>query len=189
MRSESCRMDRLHFSSAQEWHAWLQDNHATSPGAWLTFFYAGTGKRGFTNREALEEALCFGWIDSLMRRIDEERYRQRYTPRTEGSAWSKANLARAKDLMEQGRMTEAGIARMPKGDGGGEKSATPSEILAPELRAMLEKEQESEKRFQAMPAWRRRMYVSWVMSAKKEETRARRMREMVTSLKEGGSPA
>jgi uncharacterized protein YdeI (YjbR/CyaY-like superfamily) len=102
----------LHFTTADEWRAWLQANHATEKDVWLTFYKKHSATSSITFEEATDEALSFGWIDSSMKRIDDEKYVLRYTPRRKGSNWSERNKKRVAELIEQGRMTEAGLAKI-----------------------------------------------------------------------------
>ena len=102
----------LQFSSRAEWHHWLEENHEQTAGVWLVFLKKGTGNRTLSHEEALEEALCFGWIDSLVRRIDEERFAFKFTSRRQGSKWSEVNKRAARKLIEEGRMTDAGTAKL-----------------------------------------------------------------------------
>jgi uncharacterized protein YdeI (YjbR/CyaY-like superfamily) len=101
----------LHFTSAHEWRDWLLANHAVETEVWLTFYKKHVSRPGITFEEATDEALSFGWIDSSMRRIDDEKYVLRYTPRRKGSNWSE-HKKRVAELIEQGRMTEAGLAKI-----------------------------------------------------------------------------
>ncbi|MGH2554467.1 MAG: YdeI/OmpD-associated family protein [Actinomycetota bacterium] len=102
----------LHFTTADEWRAWLQANHATEKDVWLTFYKKHSATPSITFEEATDEALSFGWIDSSMKRIDDEKYVLRYTPRRKGSNWSERNKKRVAELIEQGGMTEAGLAKI-----------------------------------------------------------------------------
>jgi uncharacterized protein YdeI (YjbR/CyaY-like superfamily) len=99
----------LDFRSAAEWRKWLQRNHAKSQGEWV-YMYKRAAKSGLRYQEALNEALCFGWIDGQIKTVDKDRFKQRWTPRRPGSIWSRVNKARVKRLTAEGRMTEAGIA-------------------------------------------------------------------------------
>lgn len=100
----------LHFTSGDDWRAWLQAHHGVEKEAWVTIYKRHATTPSVTLEEATEEALCFGWIDSSMKPIDDEKYALRYTPRRKGSNWSESNKKRAARLIEQGRMTEAGLA-------------------------------------------------------------------------------
>jgi uncharacterized protein YdeI (YjbR/CyaY-like superfamily) len=102
----------LHFTTAKEWRTWLEANHADRDEVWLMIYKKHTATPSVTLQQAVEEALCFGWIDSSMRPIDKDRYALRYTPRRRGSNWSEQNKRWATWLIEQGRMTEAGLAKI-----------------------------------------------------------------------------
>ena len=102
----------LHFATAETWRAWLEENHATRDDAWLLISKKHAGTPSVTVDQAVEEALCFGWIDSSMQPIDDERYTLRFTPRRKTSNWSERNKDRAARLIEEGRMTEAGLAKI-----------------------------------------------------------------------------
>jgi uncharacterized protein YdeI (YjbR/CyaY-like superfamily) len=110
----------LHVAASEEWRFWLQANHAVEKEVWLTIYKKNTATRGVTLEEATEEALCFGWIDSSMKPIDDEKYVLRYTPRRKGSNWSERNKKRVAELIEQGRMTEAGLAKIDEAKQNGE---------------------------------------------------------------------
>lgn len=114
----------LRMTTAKEWRAWLQANHAVEKEVWLIFYKKHTGISGVTFEEATEEALSFGWVDSIMKRIDEEKYALRYTPRRKGSIWSEGNKRRVANLIEQGRMTEAGLAKIDEAKQSGEWDKT-----------------------------------------------------------------
>jgi uncharacterized protein YdeI (YjbR/CyaY-like superfamily) len=102
----------LHFTTAGEWRAWLERHHATESDAWLMIYKKHSETSSVTVDQAVEEALCFGWIDSSMQPVDEERYALRFTPRRKGSNWSERNKDRVARLIEEGRMTEVGFARI-----------------------------------------------------------------------------
>ena len=104
--------DPLDCANARVWRRWLESHHDTDDGAWLLISKKGATRPGVGLTEATEEALCFGWIDSAMRPIDDERYALRYTPRRARSNWSEVNKARVERLIREGRMTEAGLARV-----------------------------------------------------------------------------
>jgi uncharacterized protein YdeI (YjbR/CyaY-like superfamily) len=110
----------LRMTTAEEWRAWLRANHAVEKEAWLIFYKKHTGISGVTFEEATEEALSFGWVDSIMKRIDDEKYALRYTPRRKGSAWSEGNKKLVARLIEQRRMTEAGLAKINEAKQSGE---------------------------------------------------------------------
>ena len=103
----------LELDAPDDFRQWLQDNYQAAPEVWLAFYKKSTGKQTLTIVQAVEEALCFGWIQSRLKPLDAERFAVRFSPRREGSQWSLPNLKRARKLIEQGRMTEAGMAFLP----------------------------------------------------------------------------
>ena len=104
----------LELDNPDDFRQWLQENHQTADEVWLAFFKKDSGKQTLTIVQAVEEALCFGWIQSRLKPLDSERFAVRFSPRREGSAWSLPNLKRAHKLIEQDRMTEAGMASLPQ---------------------------------------------------------------------------
>lgn len=189
----SAQLEQREFGSRGEWRAWLEANHDTAPGLWLVFFKKHTGRQGLTYDEAVEEAICFGWIDGTVKRLDDERYMQKLTPRSgRGTTWSESNLRRARRMIDAGLMTEAGRRRLgdalERFEATGEVHRPPradaSELPAP-LRAMLEGDAAARAAFEALPPSHRRQHLGWVMEAKKAETRTRRMAEVVRVLASG----
>jgi len=103
----------LELDNLQDFRQWMEDNHQAAEEIWLAFHKKDSGKQTLTIIQAVEEALCFGWIQSRLKPLDAERFAVRFSPRREGSAWSLPNLKRARKLIAQGRMTEAGMAALP----------------------------------------------------------------------------
>jgi len=173
------RLKERRFSSRDDWHRWLEENHEQKEGIWLIFFKKVTGRSTLSREEALEEALCFGWIDSVVRRIDEESYAFKFTPRRPGSKWSEANKRAAKRLIDEGRMTLAGRAKL--GCALDVETAHRPEPQADEvpdfMRIALERDEEAWRYFSDLPPSYQRDYTRWVSSAKRAETRERRLEE------------
>jgi len=174
------------FSSAASFRAWLEKNHTRKSELHVHCAKAGS-RRGLTYKQALDEALCFGWIDGVRRSIDEQGFSVRFTPRKPRSYWSKVNLAHAARLEAEGRMHAAGLAALR---GRVEREARYSFEAGPrELDAALLKRFRAEKRawadFQARPPWYRRTSSFWVMSAKRPETRAKRFELLLECSREG----
>ena len=173
----------LFFTGPEEFRAWLEENHATADELWMGLRGRHVPDRGLTWAAAVPEALCFGWIDSLSQRMDEDARRQRWTPRRPGSTWSKVNVAHVERLLAEGRMHPAGIAafeaRREDRTGtysfeGGRDDQLPPE-LAPALAA---NPVAAEFWAGATPSYRRTV-VHWVTSAKRDATREKRLRELV----------
>jgi uncharacterized protein YdeI (YjbR/CyaY-like superfamily) len=177
------------FKSATECRRWLVQNHDKATEIWFGFYKKNSGKRGITYHEALDEALCFGWIDGLKKSVDEASYAFRFTPRKPKSIWSLVNTKRAGELRKLGRMKPSGLkafaARNP------EKSGIYSfENSARKLSASCEKEfkahEEAWEFFQAQPPGYQRTASFWVMSAKKEETRLSRLARLINASEKNG---
>jgi len=174
-------MKVMFFKSAPDFRAWLQANHATVAELWVGFYKKDSGRGGITYAEALDEALCFGWIDGIRKRVDDVSFTNRFTPRRLKSIWSLINTRRVEQLRALGRMAGAGLkafaVRDPKRTGlySFEKN-TP-------LDAAAEKRFKSNKRawafFQAQPPGYQRLMIHRVMSGKRPETRLRRLEELI----------
>jgi len=177
------------FRTAAEWRAWLAEHHETATEIWLIYYKKGSSKKSLTYLEALEEALCYGWIDSTVGRLDAERYKQRYTPRNPDSVWSASNKERIEKLIAEGRMTEAGLAkiRAAKRNGSWTKldKVDRNGETPPELVAALGKNPKAMDEFGKLPPSQRKMWSWWIVSAKRPETRARRLAAAVVWIEAG----
>jgi uncharacterized protein YdeI (YjbR/CyaY-like superfamily) len=183
------------FRTRQTWRAWLLRNHARSAGLWLAYYKKSSGKTSVTYEEALQEALCFGWIDSTVRRVDEERYAQKYTPRNDRSVWSASNKARIGELTARGLLAPSGLAKVEaaKRNGSWERLEGVDRIghgAEPprDLLGALDREPGARAAFDRCPPSHRKLWAYWVLSAKKPETRARRVAETVKRLLAGRRP-
>jgi uncharacterized protein YdeI (YjbR/CyaY-like superfamily) len=182
-------MGATYFASLDEFRAWLEANHATERELLVGFYRKGTGKPSMTWPEAVDQALCFGWIDSVRRRVDDERYTNRFTPRRPGSTWSAVNIKRAEELIELGLMQPAGLAAFEarredrsrtyayEQDGGPALSAEQTVVFQANPAAW--------EFFQAQAPSYRRTVSWWVISAKREETRRRRLATLIAESAEG----
>jgi uncharacterized protein YdeI (YjbR/CyaY-like superfamily) len=177
------------FATPEEFRAWLQAHHADVSELLVGFYKKGSGRPSITWQESVDEALCFGWIDGVRRSIDDESYSIRFTPRTNRSIWSAVNIMRAAELLEEGRMTPAGHAAFAK------RTDEGSAVYSHEQRrqARLEPEQEARFRaharawewFQSRPPSYRRSALHWVTSAKRPETRERRLATLIEDSEAG----
>lgn len=174
------------FADRQAWRAWLAENHATAKEMWLIFFKKHTGKPGLAYEEAVEEALCFGWIDGILKRIDHEKHTIRFSPRRKNSVWSQRNKTRVRKMIEEGRMTEVGLAKVAeaKTNGQWDKAAQREDAtrVPAELEAALAKDKRARQNFEKLAPSYRKQFIYWVASAKREETRHRRVAEAVALL-------
>ncbi|MBN1814749.1 MAG: YdeI/OmpD-associated family protein [Anaerolineae bacterium] len=172
----------LSFATREEWRAWLQTHHATEREAWLVHYKKGATPRAVTYKEAVEEALCFGWIDGLLNRIDDERYALRYSPRRRRSVWSESNKRRVEKLMAEGRMTAAGLEKLALAKDSGEWDAATAREDVSAIPADLAEELErnaARSAFDAWPASRKKQYLFWLNRARKPETRQKRIQAIV----------
>jgi len=170
------------FKDAAGFRKWLDEHHGSRAELWVGFYKKTSMKEGISYKEAVDEALCFGWIDGVKKRVDEDGYTHRFTPRTAKSYWSAVNTARAKELLAAGRMHPFGRAVFEKRDTS--RTARYSfERAAPSFTSQQVKEFEANPRawafFSAQPPSYRRLMTFWVVSAKREETRARRLAALI----------
>jgi uncharacterized protein YdeI (YjbR/CyaY-like superfamily) len=175
--------DALFFPSGEDWRAWLTLNHKGKRCVWLIFFKKSSGKNGLTLAEAVEEAICFGWIDGQLRRVDEERFMVRFSPRKDGSVWSQINKVRAEKLIANGRMTDYGLAKITKAkESGFWDSAYTNKIrdeIPTDLHKALRVDKNAFDNFQKFANTYRNMYIGWVNAAKTTETRKCRIDKVV----------
>jgi uncharacterized protein YdeI (YjbR/CyaY-like superfamily) len=181
-------MNSQYFTSPIKFHQWLKKHHATSTELLVGFYKKSSGRPSITYQEALDEALCFGWIDGIRKTVDEERYTIRFTPRKPTSNWSNVNIKRAKELMAEERMTSAGLAAFEARKA--EKSAVYTyenrpQKLAPEYEKKFRANKPAWEYFQSQAPYYQRTACGWVMTAKKEETRLRRLATLLEDSAHG----
>jgi uncharacterized protein YdeI (YjbR/CyaY-like superfamily) len=181
-------MEARFFASPEEWRAWLEEHHDTEAEVLVGYWKRGTGRPSLTWPESVDEALCFGWIDGVRRRIDDERYCIRFTPRRPRSRWSDVNVARVAELEREGRMRPAGraafAARTEEGTYSYERQQREA-ALDDARERRLRADAAAWAYFSAQPPGYRRAVVHWVMSAKREETRDRRLAQLVECSAQG----
>lgn len=180
------------FTSREAWERWLDRNHGTSRGLWLKFAKKGSGIETVTFPDALEVALCYGWIDGQRQRLDENYFLQRFTPRQARSRWSKINRGRATALIEEGRMQPAGLAEIERAKADGRWEAaydSPGTVEPPpDLLEALEASPKAKALFAELDSRNRYAILYRIHDAKRPETRARRVETFVTMLSEGRTP-
>ena len=178
----------IHCETRKDWRNWLQENHADGSEVWLHFYKKHTGKPSISYRESVEEALCFGWIDGLKRRVDEERYAQRFTPRKPKTKWSPLNISLAEKMIAAGKMAESGLAafrsRIEYKEDFLEKRKQSEPPLPDELRNALAASPAAMKHLLEMAPGYRKQYADWVASAKRPETRQKRAEEAIRLLEQ-----
>jgi uncharacterized protein YdeI (YjbR/CyaY-like superfamily) len=174
----------LDVRSRHEWRNWLQEHHDSEPEIWLIFHKHHTAETSVSYEGAVEEALCFGWIDSIVRRLDDDRYARKFTPRKPNSRWSTINRQRYAGLKARGLLAAPGLEREPTGRSG--DAPRPSSSAIP---SYIEKQLKANPRaweyFERLSPSYRRLYVGWIDSAKREETKERRLREAISLLAAG----
>lgn len=182
---------RLTFANREGWRAWLAEHHATAQEAWLVHYKKNVAKESVSYEEAVEEALCFGWIDGLLRSIDAESYALRYSPRKHKSVWSESNKRRVDKLIREARMTPAGLAKVAEAKANGEWDAAAAREDTSTLPADLATELErngARAAFDAWPASRKKQALYWLSTARRPETRQRRIQGIVDMVRGGPSP-
>ena len=180
--------ERLHAETVDEWHDWLVAHHARQDGVWLISWKARTGKPAIPYEQAIEEALCFGWIDSTYRSLDGEHGMLWYSPRRKGSVWARTNKARVAKLEAEGRMTPSGRAAVEaaKADGSWTILEPVEDLIVPDdLAAALDGRPGAREHWESFPPTAKRSFLFWIVTAKRAETRARRVTESADLIEQG----
>ncbi len=180
-------MRTLLVQTHERWRDWLTEHHASESEVWLLLHKRHTGVASIAYKDARDEALCFGWVDSLIKRLDDRRYALKFTPRRADSRWSAVNRRRYAELEASGRLKPAGIERPPTGRGYGPRPPRlpmPSELPA-YIRTELRNHPRALRHFEALPLSQRRRYFAWIEAAKREDTKRRRLKEAIRLLAAG----
>jgi len=176
------------FRTPEDFRIWLEKNHTTATELWVGFYKRNSGKRSITWPESVDQALCFGWIDGVRKRVDEISYQIRFTPRRRGSIWSATNIKRAKELVEQNRMRPTGLrafaARIENKSGIYSYEQRTTELEESHA-THLKKNKAAWNFFQIQPPSYRKMISWWIVSAKKEETRMARLAKLISESAKG----
>ena len=180
-------MKTLVAETSEKWHKWLVEHYESESEVWIVFYKVHTGRRSIVYSDAIDEALCFGWVDSLVKRLDEARYALKFTPRKADSRWSAINRKRYAALKASGRLQPGGINRPPTDRG---YDSRPPRFKMPAtlpryIQAALQKQPAARRYFEGLAPSHRRRYVGWIESAKREDTKARRLREAIRLLTAG----
>ena len=180
--------EKLHVTNRDDWRAWLRKNHDTEKEVWLIHYKRHTGKPRIPYDDAVEEALCFGWIDSLVKKIDDEKFARKFTPRKDKSKWSEANKKRATKMTKEGKMKKAGLAKIREAKNNGEWLKTAPVKKELEISAYIRKafatNEKALDNFNNLANGYKRQLVGWITSAKREETRKRRLAEAISLLEQ-----
>ncbi len=185
MASFESGLNEIHPKTRRGWRSWLEQNHASCDGVWLIYYRASTGKRRLTWEDAVREALCFGWIDSKVKPIDDERYMQVFTPRKPRSVWSKVNKHYVLELIEADLMTDAGqrAIDVAKENGAWAFLEPVDALIVPaDLQAALHASKGAQEAYDALSPTGKRSILYRLISAKREETRAKRIAEALDEL-------
>ncbi len=183
-------MKQIYVSTRDRWRRWLAENHANEKsGIWLVYYKNDTGKPSLEYEESVEEALCFGWIDSIIRRIDDEKYCRKFTPRKDDSRWSNTNRRRVEKIIKEGRMTEFGLAKIEAAKRSGNWEPDPRPMInmdiPQELSEALSRNRKAKEFFEGLAPTYRKHFVGWIITAKRPETRAKRLNETLVLLARG----
>lgn len=184
--------EKIYVKTREEWREWLEDNHHCQEGIWLVYYKKHTGKPRIPYEDAVEEALCFGWIDSIVKRVDEETYVQKFTPRRKRSVWSKLNKVRAIRLIKSGRMTPLGLEKIEEAKKNGiwqNAYTSKKRVEMPEdLKDALSSNKIAESFFNVLTPSNKNRYINWVNFARRQETRNNRIIKVVKYCAEGIKP-
>ena len=178
---------KIYISNRKEWRKWLNENHCIVKEVWLIYYKKHTGKPRIPYDDAVEEALCVGWIDSTVKRIDDEKHCQKFTPRNEKSNWSEHNKKRVEKMIRKGKMKKAGMDKVNAAKKNGEwnkKVEIVKEYRMPiELSQKLSANKKARNFFNELSPSQKKLYIDWIASAKKVETREKRVEEAIGLLK------
>lgn len=173
----------LHFQNRDEWRAWLQEYHSNQKEAWLVILKNQAVSPGIYYEEAVEEAVCFGWIDGLMKSTPAGYYYLRFSPRKRGSPWSISNQKRVERLIAQGKMTEAGMIKVKEAQENGEWEAAilreDTSTLPEDLKSALQSNPEAQANFEKYPTSQKKQFLYWIASAKTGQTRRIRIQSTI----------
>lgn len=176
----------LTFEHRDQWRGWLARNHETANEAWLILFKKKYRDQGLTLDEAVEEALCFGWIDGKLQSLDERRFRLRFSPRRKNSTWSMSNIRRVEKLRAEGKMTATGERKIAEAKETGEWEAAirreQVDVIPRDLERALAKREGAISAYLTLPDSRKKQYIYWLQKAKREETKQRRIQKILDEI-------
>jgi len=185
------QLESFYASDRKEWRKWLEKNHRTSLGIWLIYYKVKSGEPSVRYSEAVKEALCFGWIDSKVKSLDANRYKQIFTRRKPKSVWSQLNKQYIEELIEQGLMTEAGLEKIEaaKQDGSWNALDAIEALIVPmDLKEALKANEIANSNFDAFSNSLKKNILVWINSAKRSETRHKRIEQTISSAAQNRNP-
>lgn len=189
--SKMYRWERFQARNRQEWRAWLEENHQSSPGIWLVYYKKDSEKTGISYDDAVEEALSFGWIDSKVNKLDDERYMQVFTPRKPHSTWSRLNKNRIKKLEKEGLMRPEGTEKVEAAKKDGSWNIlddVEAMILPPDLEEALSRNKTARATYDSYADSVKKQIIWWVVSVRRPQTRKEHIQKIVESALQGESP-
>lgn len=183
-------MKTIELKDRATWRAWLATNHDTETEAWLVYYKKASGKPSLDYGETVEEALCYGWVDSIIKKLDEERYVRKFTPRKDDSQWSPSNIRRVEKCIKKGIMTEHGISKViaAKQSGQWDQPVQKPVLdfdMPQEFAEALSKYPKARRTFESLAPTYQKQYLGWIITAKRAETRQKRIKESIQLLAEG----
>ena len=182
------KTEELYFTNRKDWRTWLTEHHDTEKEVWLVYYKKDSSKPSIPYDDSVEEALCFGWVDSIIRKIDAAKFARKFTPRKAVSKWSEANKERAEKMLKDGKMTSAGLARVQEAketDGWVKTHATKKELaIPPYFEETLAGNKKALGFYTRLAPSYKRNAVAWIESAKREETRQKRLAEFIGLLEQ-----
>ncbi len=176
---------KLSVENRDEWRAWLRQHHKSEAEVWLVYYKKETGRPSIPYDDSVEEALCYGWIDSILQKIDDRRYARKFTPRKDHGKWSPSNIKRMRKLIGNGRMTKVGMAKFDPAilkQAAEEPPAKLRLVLPPSVKQTLMKNKRAWGNFNELAPFHRKRFIAWIVTAKREETRQRRVKETLALL-------
>lgn len=182
-------MHKIYFETIAEWENWLIENHERESELWLIFYKKHTNKSSLVYNDSVKIALCYGWIDSLIKSLDNESYARKFSIRKEKSNWSESNKKRAAELLEAGKMQKAGLHKVEaaKQNGMWDKIITPPKIdfsVPPDFQKALDENTNANIFFKSLPKTKQKEFLIWITMAKRLETRTKRIAESISLLSE-----
>lgn len=186
--------DKLYVTNRDQWRTWLERNHEAKKEVWLIYYKKHTGKPTIPYADAVEEALCFGWIDSTVQRIDDQRYARKFTPRKNKSKWSELNIKRARKMIREGRMTEGQLETFKEVEKKNKSvlKTGPSKkklVIPSDLNKALSTDKKALENFNGFAPGYKKLYVRWIKDAKRKETRERRIKQTVRWAAQNRKPS
>jgi len=180
-------MRAMYVNNREDWRKWLEKNHDKEKEVWLIYFKTYTGKPSIPYEDSVEEALCFGWIDSIIKKMDEEKFARKFTPRTNTTKWSELNKKRLRKLISKGKMTKIGLSKIERSvlnrNEDTLRERLKKKLVLPQyLKESLMANKKAWENFNKLAPSHQRNYVGWIISAKKQETREKRTKEAIRLL-------